>query len=159
MSCLSSGSRTVGPQVATEEIRIADGCARPVDAPLPRRRHLVGEGESGDEAGPPLAPGGAARLGVANRPPKKNSADTETDGTVSADTDKESDASSSTESGAAGGVEGDKEVLGPTTPPHLILRGRLVGLSVSNNLKLCRSFAGMSYVMWGRWISAEFNSC
>ena len=53
----------------------------------------------------------------------------------------------------------DKGVLGPTTPPHLILRGRLVGLSVSNNLKLCRSFAGMSYVMWGRWISAEFNSC
>jgi hypothetical protein len=101
---------------------------------LPRRRHLVGEGESGDEAGPPLAPGGAARLGVANRPPKKNSADTETDGTVSADTDKESDASSSTESGAAGGVEGDKEVLGPTT----VMRRGAVGLPWRKNSRICK---------------------
>jgi len=36
----------------------------------------------------------------------------------------------------------DKGVLGPTTLPHLTLRGRLVGLSVSSNLKSWRSFAG-----------------
>jgi len=74
------------------EIRIADGGARRVEGPLLRRRqHPVGEGESGDEAGPPRAPAPA---------------DAETDGTVSADTDADSVASSSTESGAAGGVEG-----------------------------------------------------
>ena len=70
---------TVCVTTAGLEIRLADGGARLVEAPLPRRRLPAGEGESEDESeGNPLwaaggagAPGDAVVLEGARRQPNK----------------------------------------------------------------------------------------